>query len=76
VGYPLSTKDALIPAWALRFRKTSRSVLSLDLRFTGTNCHGTVRSERWTSSAVYITNTGWNTAWLEPSKVFADDRRP
>src|SRR5580700_1519821 len=44
-----------------------------DPGFAATNCHGTVRSERWTSSAVYITNTGWNSAWLEPSKVFADD---
>ena len=53
--------------------KTSRSVLSHDPRFTGTDCHGTVRSEQWTSSAAYITNIGWNNAWLEPSKVSAED---
>ena len=48
-------------------------VLFHDPRITGTNCRGTVRSERGTSSAVYITNTGWNSAWLEPSRVFAED---
>jgi len=33
-----------------------------------------VRSERRTSWEVYITNTAWNSASLEPYEVFADDR--
>jgi hypothetical protein len=32
-----------------------------------------VKSERQTSWEVYITNIGWNRAWLEPLKVSAED---
>jgi Integrase core domain len=37
---------------------------------TGTGCHEIVRSGRRTLWAVYITNTGWNSASLELKEVF------
>src|SRR5437588_7595032 len=38
----------------------------------GTDCQVTAKSERRTSWAVCITNTGWNSASREPSQVSAE----
>jgi Integrase core domain len=50
------------------------SVLCHDQRFTGTDCHLTVRLARRRTWAVYITNIGWNRVLPEPPKVSAEDR--
>src|SRR5437588_7142902 len=40
----------------------------------GTDCQVTAKSERRTSWAVCITNTGWNSASREPSQVSAEHK--
>ena len=50
------------------------TILAHDQKCKGIDCHVTVRSERTTSWAVCITNTGWNSASREPSQVSAEDR--
>src|SRR6201984_1714595 len=64
-----------LPKEARAFPRQHWRALCRDQRFTGTECHRTVRSERWRLWADYITNIGWNRALPEPPKVSAEDRQ-